>query len=79
LTRVRSQLVSRQHLAEVAAVIGLGSHLRLSRRRQGRSQAQEHRALQHHGGCFGALFLDGGLEPVTAFVRRWVMGEAASN
>jgi ribonuclease-3 len=25
----------------------------------------------------GALFLDGGLEPVTAFVRRWVMGEAA--
>jgi ribonuclease-3 len=25
----------------------------------------------------GALFLDGGLEPVTVFVRRWVMGEAA--
>jgi ribonuclease-3 len=25
----------------------------------------------------GALFLDGGLEPVKVFVRRWVMGEAA--
>jgi ribonuclease-3 len=24
-----------------------------------------------------ALFLDGGLEPVRAFARRWVMGEAA--
>ena len=24
----------------------------------------------------GALFLDGGLEPVRAFARRWVMGEA---
>jgi ribonuclease-3 len=23
------------------------------------------------------LFLDGGLEPVRAFARRWVMGEAA--
>ena len=25
----------------------------------------------------GALFLDGGLEPVRAFVSRWVLGEAA--
>ena len=31
LTRVRAQLVSRQHMAEVAEAIGLGSHLRLSR------------------------------------------------
>lgn len=31
LTRVRSKLVSRQHMAEVAQSIGLGSHLRLSR------------------------------------------------
>ncbi len=31
LTRVRAQLVSRQHMAEVAAAIGLGNHLRLSR------------------------------------------------
>jgi ribonuclease-3 len=26
-----------------------------------------------------ALFLDGGLEPVRAFTRRWVMGEAAEH
>ena len=31
LTRVRAQLVSRQHMAEVAAQIDLGDHLRLSR------------------------------------------------
>ena len=31
LTRVRSGLVSRQHMAQVAEAIGLGKHLRLSR------------------------------------------------
>jgi ribonuclease III len=37
LTRVRAQLVSRQHMAEVAASLDLGRHLRLSRG-------------EHHGG-----------------------------
>src|SRR5258708_27770567 len=32
LTRVRSQLVSRQHMAEVAATVDLGRHLRLTKR-----------------------------------------------
>ena len=51
LTRVRAQLVSRQHMAEVAAAIGLGNHLRLSRgEERERPAAQEHRALQYHGG-----------------------------
>src|ERR1700692_1033451 len=31
LTRVRSQLVSRQHMAEVAESVALGRHLRLSK------------------------------------------------
>ncbi len=78
LTRVRALLVSRKHMAEVAAAIGLGSHLRLSR-------GEEHSGLRHKTtvlsntmeAVLGALFLDGGLEPVRAFVRRWVMGEAA--
>jgi ribonuclease-3 len=79
LTRVRAQLVSRQHLAEVAAAISLGSHLRLSRGEdKGGSLRRKSTVLSNTmEAVLGALFLDGGLEPVSAFTRRWVMGEAA--
>jgi ribonuclease-3 len=78
LTRVRAQLVSRQHMAEVATAIGLGEYLRLSR-------GEDRSGLRHKStilsntmeAVLGALFLDGALEPVREFVRRWVMGEAA--
>lgn len=78
LTRVRSGLVSRQHMAHVAEEIGLGGHLRLS-------SGEEHSGLRRRStvlsntmeAVMGALFLDGGLEPVRTFVRRRVMGEAA--
>jgi ribonuclease-3 len=78
LTRVRAQLVSRQHMAEVALAIGLGKHLRLSR-------GEDHGGLRRKStvlsntmeAVMAALFLDGGLEPVRAFARRLVMGEAA--
>ena len=79
LTRVRAQLVSRQHLAEVAAAINLGSHLRLSRGEdKGGSLRRKSTVLSNTmEAVLGALFMDGGLEPVSAFARRWVMGEAA--
>jgi ribonuclease III len=78
LTVVRARLVSRQYMAQVAAVIGLGNFLRLSR-------GEERGGLRHAGtvlsntmeAVLGALYLDGGLEPVRAFARRYVMGEAA--
>ena len=78
LTRARAQLVSRQHMAEVATALDLGRHLRLSRgedrsglRRKGTVLSNTMEAV------LGAVFLDGGLGPVQAFVRRHVMGEAA--
>jgi ribonuclease-3 len=78
LTRVRSQLVSRQHMAEVAAAIGLGSHLRLSRGEDKSGLRRKATVLSNTmEAVLGALLLDGGLEPVRVFVRRWVMGEAA--
>ena len=78
LTRVRSQLVSRQHLAEVAAAISLGSYLRLSRGEDKGGLRRKSTVLSNTmEAVLGALFLDGGLEPVTVFVRRWVMGAAA--
>lgn len=78
LTRVRAQLVSRQHLAEVASAIDLGSHLRLSHGEEKGGLRRKSTVLSNAmEAVLGALFLDGGLEPVSAFASQWVMGEAA--
>lgn len=77
LTRIRAQLVSRQHMAHVAQAIELGASLRLSR-------GEERSGLRHKStvlsdsmeAVIGALFLDGGLEAVRAFALRHVIGEA---
>jgi ribonuclease-3 len=77
LTRVRAQLVSRQHMADVAAEIGLGDHLRLSRGEDRSGLRRKSTVLSNTmEAVLGALFLDGGLEPVRAFARRYVMGDA---
>ena len=77
LTRVRAQLVSRQHMAEVGAAIGLGSHLRLSRGEEKGGLRRKSTVLSNSmEAVLGALWLDGGMEPVRVFVRRRVMGEA---
>ena len=78
LTRVRSQLVSRQHMGDVAKAIGLGNHLRLSRGEDRSGLRKKSTVLSNTmEAVMAALFLDGGLEPVRAFARRYVMGEAA--
>ena len=65
LTRVRAQLVSRQHMAEVAAAIGLGKHLRLSRGEDRSGLRRKSTVLSNTmEAVMAALFLDGGLEPV---------------
>ena len=78
LTRVRAQLVSRQHMAQVAEAIGLGSHLRLSKGEDKGGLRRKSTVLSNTmEAVIGALFLDGGLEPVRAFARRKILGEAA--
>ena len=78
LTRVRAQLVSRQHMAKVAASLELGRHLRLSRGEDRSGLRRKNTVLSNTmEAVIGALFLDGGLEPVRVFVRRHVMGETA--
>lgn len=77
LTRVRAQLVSRQHMAEVALAIDLGNHLRLSRGEDRSGLRRKSTVLSNTmEAVIGALFLDGGLEPARAFVRRFVIGDA---
>jgi ribonuclease-3 len=78
LTRIRAQLVSRQYMGNVAVGIGLSKYLRLSR-------GEEHSGLRNKStvlsntmeAVVGALFLDGGLDPVRAFVNARVLGKAA--
>jgi ribonuclease-3 len=78
LTRVRSLLVSRSHLAQVAEQIGLGKHLGLSRSEERSGLRSNSTVLSNTmEAVMGALFLDAGLEPVRVFVRRQVMGQAA--
>ena len=78
LTQVRARLVSRLHMASVAEAIGLGKHLRLSRGEERSGLRRRSTVLSNTmEAVMGALFLDGGLEPVKAFVRSQVMGETA--
>jgi len=75
LTRVRAQLVSRQHMARVAEALSLGDHLRLSRGEDRSGLRRKSTVLSNAmEAVIGALFLDGGLETVRAFARRFVMG-----
>ena len=77
LTRVRAQLVSRHHMAEVATAIGLGDYLRLSRGEDRSGLRRKSTVLSNTmEAVIGALFLDGGLDPVRVFARHFVMGEA---
>jgi ribonuclease-3 len=78
LTRVRAQLVSRQHMAEVADSLDLGRHLRLSRGEDRSGLRRKSTVLSNAmEAVIGAMFLDGGLDPVSAFVRARVLGETA--
>lgn len=75
LTRVRAHCVSRRHMAEVARNIGLGRYLRLSKGEERSGLRSKSTVLSNSmEAVLGALFLDGGLEPVRGFAREHVMG-----
>lgn len=76
LTRVRAQLVSRQYMAEVATSIDLGRFLRLSRGEERGGLRRKNTVLSNAmEAVLAAIFLDGGLDPVRAFVRSRILGE----
>ena len=80
LTRVRAQLVSRQHMAEVATAIDLGRYILLSRGEDRSGLRRKATVLSNAmEAVLGAVFLDGGLDPVRAFVHKHVMGDAAEH
>ncbi len=73
-TRLRASLVSRRHMAQVAGSLELGSYLRLGRGEE-RSGGRKKSALLANSveAIIAALYLDGGLAPVEAFVNQHVV------
>src|SRR5260370_23333158 len=74
LTRLRSSLVSRRHLGEVAARIDLGSLLRLGPG-EAQSDARPKPALLANAveAVIAALYLDGGLDAARAFIEKHII------
>ena len=78
LSRMKHRLVSEETLAAAAERIGLGAHLRFGRGEEKtggrRKKAVLADALE---ALFGAISLDGGLTPASAFVERTLTAELA--
>jgi ribonuclease-3 len=73
-TRLRASLVSRRHLAQVASVLNLGSYLRLGRgEERGGGRKKSTLLANCVEAIIAALYLDGGLAPVEAFVNEHVV------
>ena len=71
LTRARAALVNQRALAEVSRSIGLGRLVKLGRTELRSAGGDKDRVLANClEALIGAVFLDGGLEPATALLRR---------
>lgn len=78
LTRIRAQLVSRKHMAEVAIAIDLGTFLLLSKSEEKAGLGRKSTVLSNSmEAVIAALFLDGGLDAVRRFARKQILAEAA--
>ncbi len=77
LTRLRASLVSRKHLAEVAARLDLGAHLLLGRGEE-QSGGRRKPALLSNAveAVIAALYLDGGLPAAARFVEAEIVTPA---
>src|SRR5665213_2554994 len=77
LTRLRASLVSRRHLSDVAARIGLGDLLLLGRGEE-QSGGRKKPALLANAleAVIAALYLDGGLATARAFIERHIIEPA---
>jgi ribonuclease-3 len=73
-TRLRASLVSRRHLAQVATALDLGPYLRLGRgEERGGGRKKSTLLANCVEAIIAALYLDGGLQTVEAFVNERVV------
>lgn len=75
-TRLRSQFVSRPHLASVAQTIGLGEFMRLGKGEE-KSGGRKKPAILANAveSVIAAVYLDGGMESAVRLVRTWLLDE----
>ncbi|MBD3316239.1 MAG: ribonuclease III, partial [Chitinivibrionales bacterium] len=75
LSKIKSLIVSRKILGDVAASIELGSHLILGQSER-KSCGRAHRSIMSNAfeAVLGALYLDGGLEAVRELLDRTLFG-----
>lgn len=75
-TRLRSQFVSRPHLASVAQAIGLGEFLRVGKGEE-KSGGRRKPAILANAveSVIASVYIDGGMEPAVRLVRRWLLDE----
>lgn len=78
LTRLRSELVSRKHLGQVAGRLNLGAYMLMGRGEE-RSGGRKKTALLANciEAVMAALYLDGGIETARSFVGREIVGPSA--
>lgn len=78
LTRLRSELVSRKHLAQVAVRLNLGAYMLMGRGEE-RSGGRRKAALLANciEAVMAALYLDGGIEATRRFVLREIVEPSA--
>ncbi|MDE1178078.1 MAG: ribonuclease III [Edaphobacter sp.] len=74
LTRLRASLVSRRHLGDVGARIGLGQMLLLGRGEE-QSGGRQKPALLANAieAVIAAIYLDGGMEAARAFIEHYII------
>ncbi len=77
LTRLRASVVSRKHLGEVGAQLGIGRWLRLGRTAE-HNDGRSNTALFANTieAVIAALYLDGGLPAARRFVEETILAEA---
>jgi ribonuclease-3 len=75
-TRLRSQFVSRPHLASVALTIDLGEFLRLGKGEE-KSGGRKKPAILANAveSVIAAVYLDGGMDSAVRLVRNWLLDE----
>jgi ribonuclease III len=77
LTKMKSLLVCRERLAEVAGRLDLGAHIRMSRSEAatgGRGRASI--LADATEAVIGAVYLDGGLESARQVIRTWLLADS---
>lgn len=80
LTRLRASLVCEPALAYCARQFGLEEYIRLGRGEEGSGGRKRDSIVSDVlEAVIGAIFLDGGIEPASEFIRRFVLADAEQN